>query len=111
MANAAETVSNAAGSVANAAESAMDTQVTALQRTVAQLQSGLSAAVEKIGQLEVSNSYDTAVASAGKAWTEAKRQAQQVGQEIEERPLASTFVALGVGILIGMLFLGGRSRS
>ena len=50
---------------------------------------------------------DSALATAEKMWTEVKRQAQQVGHEIEDRPLVSAFTALGAGIAIGVLF-GGR---
>ena len=33
-----------------------------------------------------------------------------VTERVQERPLASTGVALGVGVLIGLMLAGGRSR-
>jgi hypothetical protein len=83
--------------------------VSTLQAEIRQLQAGLAAAMEKMRGLtgEVANGHDTALASAEKVWTGVKRQAQQVGHEIEERPLISALTAFGAGIAIGMLF-GGR---
>jgi ElaB/YqjD/DUF883 family membrane-anchored ribosome-binding protein len=46
---------------------------------------------------------DKAQASAEKAWVEVKRQAQQVGHEIEERPFASALTAFGTGLILGLL--------
>jgi hypothetical protein len=70
---------------------------------------GLNAAVAKMRGLngEGLGGHDSTLASAEKMWTGVKRQAQQVGHEIEERPLVSALTAFGVGIAIGMLF-GGR---
>ena len=45
--------------------------------------------------------------SAEKMWGEVKRQAQSVGQEIEERPFASALAAFSTGLMLGML-LNGR---
>jgi hypothetical protein len=36
-------------------------------------------------------------------WGEVKRQAQQVGHEIEERPLASAIAAFSTGLILGMI--------
>ena len=33
-----------------------------------------------------------------------------VVEQVQERPLTSTFAALGVGVLIGLMISGGRSR-
>jgi|SRR5580704_9193894 ElaB/YqjD/DUF883 family membrane-anchored ribosome-binding protein len=46
--------------------------------------------------------------SAEKMWGEVKRQAQQVGQEIEERPFASALAAFSTGLLLGMLLNSRR---
>ncbi len=88
---------------------ATNSDVAALQAEIQQLQAGLAAAVEKMRGLsgEVPNGQDTTLASAEKVWTGVKRQAQQVGHEIEEWPLISALTAFGAGIAIGMLF-GGR---
>ena len=85
-------------------------ELTALRIEVERLQTGLNAAVDKMRELnggEWPNGHDSALATAEKMWTEVKRQAQQVGHEIEDRPLVSAFTALGAGIAIGVLF-GGR---
>jgi hypothetical protein len=84
--------------------------VTALKTEIERLQAGLNAAVDQIRGLDggdILNGHDTTLAAAEKMWTEVKRQAQQVGHEIEERPLVSALTAFGTGIAIGMLF-GGR---
>jgi ElaB/YqjD/DUF883 family membrane-anchored ribosome-binding protein len=41
--------------------------------------------------------------SAEKMWGEVRRQAKQVGQEIEERPFTSALAAFGTGLVLGML--------
>lgn len=85
-------------------------EVTALKSEIKRLQAGLDAAVDKLRGLDgdkLSNGHDSTLASAERMWTEMKRQVQQVGHEIEERPLVSAATALGAGIAIGMLF-GGR---
>ncbi|HVB15034.1 MAG TPA: hypothetical protein VNF04_00715 [Stellaceae bacterium] len=85
-------------------------EVTALKSEIERLQADLDAAVDKMRGMDGdkwSNGHDSTLASAEKMWTEVKRQAQQVGHEIEERPLVSAITALGAGIAIGMLF-GGR---
>jgi ElaB/YqjD/DUF883 family membrane-anchored ribosome-binding protein len=85
--------------------------VTRLQGEIERIQSDLNAAIAKIRELtdgEWPNGHDSALAAADKMWTEVKRQAQQVGHEIEERPLVSAVTAFGAGIAIGMLFSGRR---
>jgi ElaB/YqjD/DUF883 family membrane-anchored ribosome-binding protein len=42
-----------------------------------------------------------------RAWNDVKHHAGTVSREIEEKPIASAFVAFGVGLMLGMLF-GGR---
>jgi ElaB/YqjD/DUF883 family membrane-anchored ribosome-binding protein len=46
--------------------------------------------------------------SAEKIWGEVRRQAQQVGQEIEDRPFASALAAFSTGLLLGMLLNARR---
>jgi len=46
--------------------------------------------------------------SAGRAWGEVKRQAQQVGHEIEERPVMSALAAFATGLILGMLLNSRR---
>jgi len=46
--------------------------------------------------------------SAEKMWGVVKRQAQEVGNEIEERPFASALAAFGTGLVLGMLLNARR---
>jgi ElaB/YqjD/DUF883 family membrane-anchored ribosome-binding protein len=46
--------------------------------------------------------------SAEKLWDEVRRQAQQVGHEIEERPFASALAAFSTGLILGMLLNARR---
>jgi ElaB/YqjD/DUF883 family membrane-anchored ribosome-binding protein len=46
--------------------------------------------------------------SAEKLWGEVRRQAQSVGQEIEERPFASALAAFATGLVLGMLLNARR---
>ncbi|HTT78864.1 MAG TPA: hypothetical protein VMF86_04220, partial [Stellaceae bacterium] len=81
------------------------------QGEIERLQAGLDAAIEtmrRLGGDELPNGHDTALASAEKMWTGVKRQAEQVGHEIEQRPLVSAVAAFGIGMAIGLLFRGRR---
>ncbi len=57
----------------------------------------------------LSSAGEQAQMSAEKMWTEIKRQAQQVGQEIEERPLASAIAAFSTGLILGMILNARKS--
>jgi ElaB/YqjD/DUF883 family membrane-anchored ribosome-binding protein len=46
--------------------------------------------------------------SAEKMWGEIRRQAQQVGREIEERPLTSAVTAFATGLVLGMILNARR---
>jgi ElaB/YqjD/DUF883 family membrane-anchored ribosome-binding protein len=46
--------------------------------------------------------------SAEKVWGEVRRQAQNVTQEIEERPFASALAAFATGLILGMLLNARR---
>lgn len=46
--------------------------------------------------------------SAEKVWDEMKRQAENVGHEIEERPFASALVTFATGLVLGILLSGRR---
>ncbi len=51
----------------------------------------------------------SANAAADAAWSKAKSTASTVANEIDEKPLASALVALGVGFVLGALLFGRRS--
>jgi ElaB/YqjD/DUF883 family membrane-anchored ribosome-binding protein len=46
--------------------------------------------------------------ASGKIWGEVRRQAQQVSQEIEERPFISALAAFATGLLLGVLLNARR---
>jgi len=90
-------------------ETATVSEVTELQREIKQLQADLSTAVEKWKESNLLNGHSSTFASAQKMWTDIKQQAEQVGHEIEERPMVSALTAFGTGVVLGMLLRGGRS--
>ena len=49
-----------------------------------------------------------AQASADKMWGEVKRQAEQVGHEIEVRPFTSALAAFSTGLILGLLLHARR---
>jgi len=56
----------------------------------------------------VSQAGGKAQESAEKVWGEVRQKAQQVGQEVEERPFASALAAFGTGLVLGMLLNARR---
>ncbi len=48
-------------------------------------------------------------AAGERAWTGAKTTADELLQRIEARPVSSTVIAFGAGLIFGMLFGGRRS--
>jgi ElaB/YqjD/DUF883 family membrane-anchored ribosome-binding protein len=46
--------------------------------------------------------------ASGKIWGEVRRQAQQVSQEIEQRPFISALAAFATGLLLGVLLNARR---
>ena len=56
----------------------------------------------------LSSAGEQAQVSAEKMWGEVKRQAQQVGHEIEERPLTSALAAFSTGLILGMILNARR---
>ena len=47
-------------------------------------------------------------AAGERAWSGAKTQADDLIQRIEDRPLHSTAIAFGAGLVLGLLFAGRR---
>ncbi len=56
----------------------------------------------------ISKAGERAQLSAEKMWGEVKRQAEQVGHEIEERPFTSALAAFSTGLILGMLLNARR---
>lgn len=82
-------------------------------KLTAEAQRSFSEAAKKIekavadGLEQIRAQSRTYADSAGQQLDEAQR---YVTEQVRERPLASTGVALGVGVLIGLLLAGGRHR-
>ena len=77
-----------------------------LQADIAQLRADFAKITTDMRDYASSNmslAGGQAQASAEKMWGEVKRQAQTVGQEIEERPFASALAAFASGLMLGML--------
>ena len=87
------------------------TDITALQADIKQLRadfSRIAGTVRDLANSGVAEVEKNVSASADRVWTEAKRHAQTVSHEIEERPLASAFTAFAAGIVIAMFLTGRR---
>jgi ElaB/YqjD/DUF883 family membrane-anchored ribosome-binding protein len=87
--------------------------VATLQNEIERLEARLDAAVAEMHALRKNSAAnghdkDSILASAEKMWLEVKRQVEQVGHEIEERPMVSALTAFGAGFAIGMLFTPRR---
>jgi len=91
---------------------ATEADVKALQEQLQQLRTDFAALSETLKELArhgIDEAAQRATAPGAKAWTEVKRHAETVSQEIQEKPLASAFAAFGVGVVLGVLFSGRRS--
>ena len=90
---------------------AMETDLATLQADIAQLRADFAKMTTDMRSM-ASNGYAQASGkaqeSAEKMWGEVRRQAQQVGQEIEERPFASALASFATGLLLGMLLNSRR---
>jgi ElaB/YqjD/DUF883 family membrane-anchored ribosome-binding protein len=64
--------------------------------------------MRNIASSGVSQAGGKAQESAERMWSEVRRQAESVGQEIEERPFASALVAFSTGLILGMLLNSRR---
>jgi len=89
----------------------METDLATLQADIQQLRADFAKMTTDIGNM-ATNGYAQASGkaqeSAEKMWGEVRRQAQNVGQEIEERPFASALASFATGLLLGMLLNSRR---
>jgi ElaB/YqjD/DUF883 family membrane-anchored ribosome-binding protein len=77
-----------------------------LQTDIEQLRADfakLATTMRDVAASNIAKAGENAEASAERVWIEAKRQAQQVGQTIDERPIASALAAFGTGLILGLL--------
>ena len=89
----------------------METDLATLQSDIQQLRADFAKMAGDMRNM-ASNGYtqasDKAQESAGKMWDEMRRQAQNVTQEIEERPFASALASFATGVILGMLLNARR---
>jgi ElaB/YqjD/DUF883 family membrane-anchored ribosome-binding protein len=89
----------------------MDNDLTTLQADIAQLRTDfakMTADIRAIASNGVNQASGKAQESAEKVWDEVRRQAQNVTQEIEERPFASALASFATGLVLGMLLNARR---
>jgi ElaB/YqjD/DUF883 family membrane-anchored ribosome-binding protein len=84
-----------------------DADLKTLRSDVAKLRGDLSKigdTLQDLVQHRGADVVDRVQEFGGKMRDEAKKRVQSVTDEIEERPVASAFVAFGAGVVLGMLF-------
>jgi ElaB/YqjD/DUF883 family membrane-anchored ribosome-binding protein len=89
----------------------IENDFSALQADIAQLRvdfAKMTTDMRNIASNGVAQASGKAQESAEKMWGEVRQKAQQVGQEIEERPFASALAAFSTGLLLGMLLNARR---
>lgn len=94
------------------ADQLSNTDIAALQSEIKQLRADfakIAGTMREIASNRVSEAGQQMQQSSEKVWTEVKRQAGNVGREIEDRPVASALTAFGAGILLGLLLNGRRT--
>lgn len=85
--------------------------IATLQTDIQQLRADfakLATTMRDVAGSSIAKAGEKAEASAEKVWIEAKRQAQQVSQKIDERPIASALAAFGTGLILGLLLNARR---
>jgi ElaB/YqjD/DUF883 family membrane-anchored ribosome-binding protein len=85
-------------SQANADIAALQTAIDQLRNDMAEI----AATLREMASKDVAKEGLELHVSAEKVWTEVKRQAGNMGREIEDKPVASALAAFGVGILAGL---------
>jgi ElaB/YqjD/DUF883 family membrane-anchored ribosome-binding protein len=89
----------------------IETDFSALQADIQQLRTDfakMATDMRNIAANGYSQASGKAQESAEKAWGEMRRQVENVGQEIEERPFASALVSFATGLVLGMLLNARR---
>lgn len=84
---------------------ALTEEVKRLRADFAKIADVLKTTAEHAGEEAASQ----ARAAGERAWTGAKSRADELLQRIEAKPVSSTAIAFGIGILFGLIFGGRRS--
>lgn len=85
--------------------------IDALMAEMKQLRSDfvrVTAILNDMARHGTADARDKVEEQAERVWNEAKRKTQDVFEQIEERPIGSALVALGLGFLFGILFTSRR---
>jgi ElaB/YqjD/DUF883 family membrane-anchored ribosome-binding protein len=89
----------------------IENDLSTLQADIQQLRTDfakMTSDMRTIASNRVSEASGVAQDSAEKVWDEVRRHAQNVTQEIEERPFASALAAFATGLVLGMLLNARR---
>ncbi len=89
----------------------METDLATLQADIQQLRTDfakMTTDMRNMASTGYTQASDKAQESAEKVWGEVRRQAQNVTQEIEERPFASALASFATGLVLGMLLNARR---
>lgn len=89
----------------------METDLATLQADIQQLRvdfAKMTTDVRNLASSGYAEASGKAQDSAEKVWGEVRRQAQNMTQEIEERPFASALASFATGLLLGMLLNARR---
>jgi ElaB/YqjD/DUF883 family membrane-anchored ribosome-binding protein len=89
----------------------MENDFAALQADIQQLRADFAKMTTDMRNVATSGyaqASGKAQESAEKMWGEVRRQAQSVGQEIEERPFVSALASFATGLVLGMLLNARR---
>ncbi len=89
----------------------MENDLAALQADIQQLRADfakMTTDMRNVASTGYAQASGKAQESAEKMWGEVRRQAQNVTQEIEERPFASALASFATGLVLGMLLNARR---
>jgi ElaB/YqjD/DUF883 family membrane-anchored ribosome-binding protein len=88
-----------------------EADIKALRDEIKELRESFASLSETLGDLARHGSAEAAAKareSGEKIWSEAKRRANGLTQEIEEKPVTAAMTAFSIGVLLGLIFSGRR---
>ena len=89
------------------AKTSLESDVEALAAEVKELRGAIDKIVNLLGQTARDGgdeAYRVARETGERYWEDAKTRADDIVHQIEEKPVQSTLIALGVGLVVGLLF-------
>jgi ElaB/YqjD/DUF883 family membrane-anchored ribosome-binding protein len=93
------------------ATTSTEADIQALQAQIKELRADLASLTETLRDLARHGSAEATAKmreSGEKLWSEAKKKASGLAEEIEEKPVTAAVTAFSVGVLLGMIFSGRR---